>query len=83
MVTPEDSSSTRPAWFVGAAYGGNVSTGDQTDRFVRLGIWENGYADDMFSELIDSMRPGDRIAIKSFFNSPNRQTCLSMTAVTM
>ena len=72
MVSPVGNSSTRPAWFVGAAYGGNVSDGDQTDRFLRLGIWENGYADDTFSDLIDSMQPGDRIAIKSFFNSPNR-----------
>ncbi len=72
MVTPAESNNTRPAWFVGAAYGGKVSTGDQTDRFLRLGIWENGYTDDMFSDLIDSMQQGDRIAIKSFFNSPNR-----------
>lgn len=66
------SDNNRPTWFVGAAYGGNVSEGDQTDRFLQLGVWENGYADDTFSALIDSMQPGDRIAIKSFFNSPNR-----------
>ena len=71
MVTPA-TNSTRPAWFVGAAYGGNVAEGDQTERFLQLGVWENGYADDTFSTLIDSMQPGDRIAIKSFFNSPNR-----------
>ena len=71
MVT-SSSSNNRPAWFVGAAYGGNVAEGDQTDRFLQLGVWENGYADDTFSALIDSMQPGDRIAIKSFFNSPNR-----------
>ena len=70
MVAQADNS--RPAWFVGAAYGGNVAEGDQTDRFLQLGVWENGYADDTFSGLIDSMQPGDRIAIKSFFNSPNR-----------
>ena len=70
MVTQTDN--TRPVWFVGAAYGGNVAEGDQTDRFLQLGVWENGYADDTFSDLIDSMQPGDRIAIKSFFNSPNR-----------
>ena len=72
MVTPAGNNNTRPAWFVGAAYGGNVAEGDQTDRFLQLGVWENGYADDTFSALIDSMQPGDRIAIKSFFNSPNR-----------
>ena len=71
MVTSY-SANNRPTWFVGAAYGGNVAEGDQTDRFLQLGVWENGYADDTFSALIDSMQPGDRIAIKSFFNSPNR-----------
>ena len=59
MVT-SSSSNNRPAWFVGAAYGGNVAEGDQTDRFLQLGVWENGYADDTFSALIDSMQPGDR-----------------------
>ena len=72
MITTADNSAPRPAWFVGAAWGGDVSAGDQTDRFLQLGIWENGYPDDTFSDLIDSIQPGDRIAIKSFFNSPNR-----------
>ena len=72
MVTSAGNDNTRPAWFVGAAYGGNVAEGDQTERFLQLGVWENGYADDTFSTLIDSMQSGDRIAIKSFFNSPNR-----------
>ena len=70
MVTLLDKS--RPAWFVGAAYGGNVAQGDQTERFVRAGIWENGYNDGNFFEHVNSIQPGDRIAIKSFFNQPNR-----------
>ena len=30
---------TRPVWFVGSSYG---SSDDQTERFLRGGIWEGG-----------------------------------------
>lgn len=53
----------QPNWFVGASYGG---TDDQTPRFLRKGIWENGY-DDKYLDLVRSMRSGDRIAIKSTY----------------
>ena len=58
----------RPAWFVGAAWDGI----DQTDRFLRDGLWENGYQNDMYSDLIDAMEAGDRIVIKSYFNQKDR-----------
>ena len=48
---------------MGASYGG---TDDQTPRFLREGIWENGY-DDKYLDLVHSMRPGDRIAIKAAY----------------
>ena len=48
-------------WFVGAYWG---EDGDQTPRFLKEGIWENGH-DDKFQDLVRSMRPRDRIAIKS------------------
>lgn len=50
-------------WFVGASYGG---TEDQTLRFLKEGIWENGYKD-KYLDLVRSMNPGDRIAIKSSY----------------
>ena len=53
----------RPCWFVGAFYSG---VEDQTPRFLREGIWENGY-DDRYLDEVKSMRPGDRIAIKAVF----------------
>lgn len=49
-------------WFVGAVWNGV----DQTERFLRDGIWQNGY-DDKFLDLMKQMKPGDRIAIKSSF----------------
>ena len=55
----------RPYWFVGAAFGG---TNDQTERFLRDGIWEGfvGHPSP-YEALVMSMQPGDRIAIKSSF----------------
>ena len=53
----------RPCWFVGAAFDGWK---DQTDRFVRDGVWENGY-DDRYLDRVKSIEPGDRIAIKSTY----------------
>ena len=50
-------------WFVGASYGG---TDDQMPRFVAEGIWENGY-DDKLLDVVRSMRPGERIVIKSSY----------------
>ena len=54
----------RPNWFVGASYGERAD--DQTPRFLREGIWENGY-DDKYLNLVRSMRQGDWIAIKSTY----------------
>lgn len=70
-------------WFVGATFDGNV---DQTPRFVREGIWENGY-DDKYLDLVRSMRPGDRIAIKSSYTRKhglefdNRGNSVSVMAI--
>jgi 5-methylcytosine-specific restriction protein B len=55
------------AWFVGAAFGG---TDDQTLRFVSDGIWETHY-NDKYSDLVRSMQPGERIAIKSSYTRRN------------
>lgn len=73
----------RSYWFVGASYG---RTEDQTPRFLSEGIWENGY-DDKHLDLVRSMQPGDRIAIKSSFtrkhNLPfdNRGNTVSVMAI--
>lgn len=70
-------------WFVGATYDGNE---DQTPRFLQEGIWENGY-DDKYLDLVRSMRPGDRIAIKSSYTRKrdlefdNRGNSVSVMAI--
>lgn len=63
MNTKTDSTGTQANWFVGASYGG---TDDQMPRFLAEGIWENGY-DDKLLDVVRSMRPGERIAIKSSY----------------
>ncbi|MDK1377233.1 MULTISPECIES: AAA family ATPase [unclassified Sinorhizobium] len=53
----------RQFWFVGASWGG---TDDQTARFYGEGIWQNGFHN-KFTEEIQRMKPGDKIAIKASF----------------
>jgi len=50
-------------WFVGA-YWSDRDPKDQTGRFLREGIWENGFEDKLIDK-VNSMKPGDRIAIKA------------------
>jgi 5-methylcytosine-specific restriction protein B len=57
----------RPAWFVGAAYGG---TDDQSARFIADRIWKNGYKD-KYHDIVRSILPGDHIALKSSYTRKN------------
>ena len=65
MTSISETAGKRPCWFVGAAWGSKDDQ-DQTPRFLREGIWENGW-DDKFLDDVKAMRPGDRIAIKAVF----------------
>jgi len=51
-------------WFVGASW---QPGGDQTERFLSEGVWENGFHDGSLREEVRSMRPGERIAIKATY----------------
>ena len=51
------------AWFLGASFGG---VDDQSERFVREGVWEHGYTD-RYIEEVKSIQPGDRVALKSAY----------------
>ena len=64
MAPDSDSAGERPAWFVGAAFGGG--TDDKADRFIREGVWEHGFPDRWIEE-VKSIGVGDRIAIKSTY----------------
>lgn len=65
MNSNSEETRTRPCWFVGASY--NRSE-DQTERFLREGIWENDFDDDHpFVAMTKTMQAGDRIAIKATY----------------
>ena len=55
-------------WFVGAAYGSESE--DQSQRFFEEGIWVNGYKD-KYLELVNKIKAGDKIAIKSSYTRKN------------
>ena len=65
---PQDDLQVSPGsdvcWFVGASYGRQV---DQTERFYAEGVWEIDSPSERDQEQVRSMRPGDRIAIKSTY----------------
>lgn len=50
-------------WFLGASYGAND---DQTERFVKDGIWQNG-SDDEYLDNVKKIKAGDKVAIKSVY----------------
>jgi 5-methylcytosine-specific restriction protein B len=77
----------RACWFVGASFGG---TNDQTEKFIKNGIWEVNKPSDKESALVKSMQQGDRIAIKAtyvrknnlpFDNKGNTVSVMSIKAV--
>ena len=59
---------SRPCWFVGAIWGKQGE--DQAPRFIKGGIWENGN-DHKYTNVVKSMKVGDRIAIKSTYTRKN------------
>jgi 5-methylcytosine-specific restriction protein B len=63
MNSNQEGAIAKACWFVGAAYGG---TEDQTPRFFKEGMWENG-CKDKYLDAVRSIQPGDRIAIKSSY----------------
>ena len=57
----ENESEIEYAWYVGATNGKDE---DYSEQFIAENRWENGW-EDRFIDEVKSMKPGDRIAIKS------------------
>ncbi|MDY0096399.1 MAG: AAA family ATPase, partial [Candidatus Vecturithrix sp.] len=64
MDQKPDSVESKSYWFVGATFD---RTDDQTQRFLKDGIWEIKNPSDKDSALVRSMQVGDQIAIKSTY----------------
>jgi 5-methylcytosine-specific restriction enzyme B len=56
-------------WLVGAWWDQHEPH-NQTNRFVKEGIWANGY-DNKYRNLVEQMQPGDKIAIKACATQKN------------
>lgn len=59
----DSSSRNMNYWLVGAVWD---SSGDQAQRFIDEGIWQNGY-DHKYVNIVNRMQPGDKIAIKTSY----------------
>ena len=62
-------------WFVGAAYG---DTDDQLPRFLKEGIWESGW-EEKHLDVVRSMRPRERIAVKSSYTRKRDLRTVTLT----
>ncbi|MEQ1581440.1 MAG: AAA family ATPase [Steroidobacteraceae bacterium] len=83
MINTTQIAGAQASWFVGATFGG---TENQLPRFLADGIWENGYKQ-KYLDVVRSMRPGDRIAVKSSYTRKhglpfdNRDQAVSVMAI--
>ena len=59
MTSSGDGAGIDYAWFLGGV-------DDQTERFVRDGVWEHGYSG-RYLEEVKSIRSGDRVALKATY----------------
>ena len=69
MTSNPDSGETRPAWFVGASFGG---VNDQTKRFIEEGIWENGNPN-RYLNLVGSIQPGGQDSDKGYLHTQEQE----------
>lgn len=65
---------------LGAAWYGDENGPDQTERFIQSGIWENGY-EDKFLDVVNKVKIGDRVAIKSSFATREGKSILRVKAI--
>ena len=63
-------------YVLGASWDGD----DQTERFIKNGIWENGY-EDKFLDVVNGVNTGDRVAIKSSYATKDRKSILRIKAI--
>ncbi|GAB3049060.1 AAA family ATPase [Spirosoma pulveris] len=56
---------------------------EQLDRFIREGIWENGYGftKPTFTQIIKAVKPGDRLAAKSAFTKGPKEAKQSILRI--
>lgn len=63
-------------YLLGAVWNGKD---DQTERFIENGMWKNGY-EDKFTDIVNTIKVGDRVAIKSSYANRNGKNYLRIKA---
>lgn len=66
-------------YFVVGAYWDGSNPSDQTERFIKNGIWENGY-DAKFTEEVKAVPEGSKIAIKAAFTREKTKSVMAIKA---
>jgi 5-methylcytosine-specific restriction endonuclease McrBC GTP-binding regulatory subunit McrB len=67
-------------YYLVGAYWDGINPADQTIRFIENGIWENGY-DDKFSDEVNAVPVGSKIAIKSVFTREKTKSVMAIKAI--
>lgn len=66
-------------YFLVGAYWDGSNPADQSNRFVEMNIWENGY-DDKFIEEVKAVTQGSNIAIKAAFTREKTKSVMAIKA---
>ena len=66
-------------YFLVGAYWDGSRTSDQTERFIKANVWENGY-DDKFIDEVKSVPEGSKIAIKAVFTREKTKSVMAIKA---
>lgn len=66
LSIPEHQQIVQQYYLLGA-YWDDRTPKDQTNRFIKEGIWENGYEEGQYEDVINGINVGDRVAIKSAY----------------
>ncbi|PTX63087.1 5-methylcytosine-specific restriction protein B [Kordia periserrulae] len=77
LHAPEGTNVDKNYYSVGFHWDGDKS---QYDRFIKEGIWENGY-DDKFSDVVNTIEIGDQIALKTAYTKKENGKTISATKI--
>lgn len=65
-------------YLVGSNWG---HAGDQSEKFYKKGVWENGYEDGIYSEIVNSVKENDVLINKSTFATKEKENFLQLKAI--
>jgi hypothetical protein len=75
----EENINSNQKYFLVGAYWNDSNPADQTERFLKNGIWENGYGD-KFTTEVKKVPKGSKIAIKAAFTREKTKSVMLIKA---